>query len=128
MKVLLPVFDFLKINLIPFNPWPGAPFECSDWDRIEKFVEVTAENPAKQFDMYPKKGTIAPGSDADIIVVDPNGTTLISADTQKQNMDYTLFEGFKIRCSIDQVFSRGDLISVKGDYVGASGRGEFIKR
>ncbi|NMR29124.1 dihydropyrimidinase [Crystallibacter degradans] len=95
---------------------------------IEKFVEVTAENPAKQFDMYPKKGTIAPGSDADIIVVDPNGTTLISADTQKQNMDYTLFEGFKIRCSIDQVFSRGDLISVKGEYVGTRGRGEFIKR
>jgi dihydropyrimidinase len=95
---------------------------------IEKFVEVTAENPAKQFGLYPKKGTISPGADADIIVMDPNATTEISARTQKQRMDYTLYEGFKVRCSIDQVFSRGELIAANGDYVGAAGRGEFIKR
>lgn len=95
---------------------------------IEKFVEVTSENPAKQFGMYPKKGTVSPGADADIVVLDPAGTTNISASTQKQNMDYTLYEGFKANCSINKVYSRGDLIAVNGAYVGAAGRGEFIKR
>lgn len=95
---------------------------------MEKYVEVTSENPAKQFGMYPKKGAIVPGADADVVVMDPNGTTLIKAETQKQRMDYTLYEDFEISCAISQVYSRGDLIAQNGEYVGEAGRGEFIKR
>lgn len=95
---------------------------------LERYVEVTSANPAQQFGLYPRKGTISPGSDADIVVLNPEGRTHISAATQKQAMDYTLYEGFDIGCSLDQVYSRGDLVAENGEYVGASGRGQFLAR
>lgn len=95
---------------------------------LQQYVEVTSANPAQQFGMYPRKGVLAPGSDADIVVVNPQGKTRISASTQKQAMDYTLYEGFDVGCSFDQVFSRGELIAEQGEYVGSAGRGLFINR
>ncbi|MEW1821214.1 dihydropyrimidinase [Arthrobacter sp. NPDC080031] len=95
---------------------------------LEKYVEVTALNPAKTFGLHPRKGEITPGADADIIILDPKGTTRISAGTQKQNMDYTLYEGFTLPGSMDAVYSRGELIASNGEYVGKSGRGRFIPR
>ncbi|MEO6827315.1 MAG: dihydropyrimidinase [Microbacteriaceae bacterium] len=99
-------------------------------DRIslEKFVDLTSTAPAKQFGLFPKKGAIAPGSDADIVVFDPNGETTISAATQNQAMDYTPYEGWTLPGAIAAVYSRGDLVAEYGTFVGAAGRGQFVKR
>lgn len=95
---------------------------------LERFVEITAERPAKQFGLYPKKGFLESGSDADIVVLNPDQTTTISQATQNQAVDYSLYEGFTAHCSLDQVYSRGDLICQNGRYIGAPGRGQFISR
>nr|WP_232075802.1 amidohydrolase family protein [Phytohabitans suffuscus] len=95
---------------------------------IERFVELTATAPAKQFGLYPRKGVIAAGSDADLVVLDPDGETRISADTQHQRMDYTPWEGWVLPGRITQVWSRGERIVEDGRYVGASGRGRFLAR
>lgn len=95
---------------------------------LEKFVELTSTNPAKQFGLFPQKGAIAPGSDADVVVLDPDGETIISAATQFQRMDYTPYEGWKLPGSIDRVYSRGTLLADHGRFVGATGRGSFVRR
>jgi len=95
---------------------------------LEKFVELTSTAPARQFGLFPRKGAIAPGSDADIIVFDPNGRTLITAETQNQRMDYTPYEGWDLPGAMTAVYSRGDLIAENGKYVGAEGRGQFLQR
>jgi dihydropyrimidinase len=95
---------------------------------LEKFVDVTSTAPAKQFGLFPKKGSVTPGSDADIIVLDPNGETAISAATQTQAVDYSLYEGWKLPGRIDAVYSRGELIASNGKYVGREGRGNFLAR
>lgn len=99
-------------------------------DRIslEKFVDLTSTAPARQFGLFPKKGAIAPGSDADVVVFDPNGETTISAETQNQAMDYTPYEGWTLPGAIAAVYSRGDLVAEYGKFVGAAGRGQFVKR
>lgn len=95
---------------------------------IEKFVELTATAPARQFGLFPRKGVIAPGSDADIIVFDPEGTTEITAATQNQRMDYTPYEGWELPGAITAVYSRGDLVAEYGRFVGAEARGRFLAR
>ena len=62
------------------------------------------------------------------MVLDPDGTTIISAATQNQRMDYTPYEGWELPGSIDAVYSRGDLVAKSGAYVGSEGRGQFLKR
>jgi dihydropyrimidinase len=94
---------------------------------LEKYVDLTSTTPARQFGL-PTKGVIAPGFDADIVVLDPNGSTTISAATQNQRLDYTLYEGWEVPASISAVYSRGDLIAREGTYVGAAGRGRFVAR
>ncbi|WP_028935777.1 dihydropyrimidinase [Pseudonocardia spinosispora] len=93
----------------------------------EKFVDLVATAPARQFGL-PGKGSITPGADADIVVLDPDGTTTISAATQNQNMDYTPYEGWTLPGAIDAVYARGDLVARNGRFVGAEGRGRFIAR
>lgn len=95
---------------------------------LERYVEVTSTNPAKQFDLFPRKGAIAVGSDADIIVVDTDGETVISVDTQNQALDYNLFEGLVVGAKFAQVYSRGELVAVDRKFVGEKGRGQFIAR
>ncbi len=95
---------------------------------LEKFVDLTAAAPARQFGLTPRKGAIEPGADGDIVVLDPEGTTTISAATQNQRMDYTPYEGWKLPGSIAAVYSRGDLVARAGTYVGSAGRGQFLKR
>lgn len=94
---------------------------------LEKYVDLTSRTPARQFGLA-TKGAIAPGFDADLVVFDPSGSTTISAATQNQRMDYTLYEGWTIPGSIAAVYSRGDLIAREGTYVGAAGRGRFVAR
>ncbi len=93
-----------------------------------RFVELTATNPAKIFGMYPRKGTIAVGSDADIAVWDPKARHTISAKTQHMNTDYNIFEGFKVRGKPVQVFVRGKQLVDGEKWLGTPGQGKFIKR
>ncbi|GAA3055935.1 dihydropyrimidinase [Pseudonocardia yunnanensis] len=95
---------------------------------LEKFVDLTATAPARQFGLFPTKGAIVSGADADIVVLDPNGTTTISAQTQNQRMDYTPYEGWTLPGAIEAVYSRGDEVVRSGKYVGAGGRGRFLAR
>lgn len=95
---------------------------------LERFVDLTSTLPAKQFGLFPRKGHLGVGADADVVVFDPNGTTLITADTQHQNMDYTLYEGWKLPGEIKKVFSRGRLVADSGRFVGAAGHGEYLRR
>ena len=95
---------------------------------MEKFVELTATNPAKIFGMYPQKGTIAVGSDADIVVFDPNKEMTISVDNLHENVDYTPYEGFTVKGYPVATFSRGDLVAKDGEYVGTEARGQLIRR
>jgi dihydropyrimidinase len=95
---------------------------------INRFVEITSTAPARIFGMYPKKGTIAPGSDADIVVWDPKADHLISAKTHHMRVDYSMFEGFRVTGNARQVFSRGELIVDQGQYVGRAGRGQYLRR
>ena len=95
---------------------------------MERFVELTSTNPAKIFGMYPDKGTIAVNSDADIVVFDPNKKVTISIDNLHEEVDYTPYEGFKVKGYPIATFSRGELIAENGKYIGKDGRGLFIKR
>ncbi len=95
---------------------------------LNRFVEITSTAPARIFGMYPKKGTIAAGSDADIVLWDPNAELTISAATHNMRVDYSMFEGFKVRGNARQVYSRGELIVEKGKYLGKAGRGHYLRR
>lgn len=95
---------------------------------LEKLVELTATTPARQFGLFPAKGAIVAGADADIVVLDPAGSTTISAATQQQRMDYTPYEGWTLPGALEAVYSRGELIARDGEYVGADGRGRFLRR
>jgi dihydropyrimidinase len=95
---------------------------------INRFVEIVSTAPARIFGMYPKKGAIAAGSDADIVVWDPNAPHLISAKTHHMRVDYSMFEGFQVTGNARQVFSRGELIVDRGQYIGRVGRGQYLRR
>src|SRR6201996_2104706 len=95
---------------------------------LNRFVEITSTAPARIFGMYPKKGTIASGSDADIVLWDPDAEHTISAATHNMRVDYSMFEGFKVRGNARQVYSRGELIVEKGKYLGKTGRGQYLRR
>ena len=95
---------------------------------LNRFVEITSTNQAKIFGLFPKKGTIAVGSDADIVVFDPNEEMTISAKTHHMNVDYSAYEGVRVRGVTKTVLSRGKVIIEDGKYVGKFGEGEFLKR
>jgi dihydropyrimidinase len=95
---------------------------------LNRFVEIVATAPARIFGLYPRKGVIAPGSDADIVVWDPEAEHLISAKTHHMRCDYSMFEGFRVRGNARQVFSRGELIVENGRYIGRVGRGQYLRR
>ena len=94
----------------------------------ERWVEIMSTAPAKMFGMYPKKGAIAAGSDADILVYDPNRKRTISAATHHMDVDYSIFEGFEVQGASDVVMSRGTVVVRDGAWVGPGGHGQFIKR
>jgi len=95
---------------------------------LNRFVEITSTTPARIFGMFPKKGALAPGSDADIVVWDPNAEHVISAKTHHMRVDYSMFEGFKVKGNARQVFSRGELIVDSAKFLGKSGRGQYLRR
>jgi dihydropyrimidinase len=95
---------------------------------IEQFVDVTATTPARSFGLFPRKGAIMVGSDADLMVLDPDGSTTISASTQNQNVDYALWEGRTVPGRIERVYSRGELVATDGKFVGRDGHGRYQAR
>ena len=96
---------------------------------VERWVELCSTTPARMFGLYPRKGVIAPGSDADIVVYDPNGHTSIGVDkTHHMNMDHSAWEGFEIDGHVDVVLSRGEVLVDDQGFHGTKGRGRFLKR
>jgi len=95
---------------------------------INRFVELVSTNPAKYFGMYPRKGTIAPGSDADIVVWDPEKELTLSASTHHSNVNYNMFEGTRVTGAPAAVLVRGQVIVENDELVGQPGMGQFVKR
>jgi dihydropyrimidinase len=95
---------------------------------LARWVETIATTPARMFGMYPRKGVIAPGSDADIVLYDPAGRTRISAATHHMNMDHSAWEGWEIDGKVDTVISRGTVVVRGGEYLGRKGHGRYVRR
>ena len=95
---------------------------------LNRFVELTSTSPAKIFGLFPRKGTIAPGADADIVVFDPNRTITLSAKTLHMKVDYNPYEGRQVTGAADTVLSRGRAVIADGKFVGRTGSGSFLKR
>ncbi|MEC1155926.1 dihydropyrimidinase [Cytobacillus horneckiae] len=95
---------------------------------LNQFVDITSTKAAKLFGLYPKKGTIAVGADADIVIFDPNIERTISAETHHMAVDYNAFEGIKVTGEPVSVLSRGNFVIRDKEYTGKAGDGQFIKR
>lgn len=95
---------------------------------LNRFVEMTATAPAKLFGLFPQKGTIAVGSDADLLLFDPKGKTTWSVETAHMQVDYNPYEGRETAGVIRTVLSRGEVIVENGVFLGREGRGQFLKR
>ncbi|MBV8856332.1 MAG: dihydropyrimidinase [Acidobacteria bacterium] len=95
---------------------------------LNRFVELTSTAAAKMFGLFPRKGTIAVGSDADIVVFDPDGEQTISAATHHMNVDYSAYEGRKVKGVVETVLSRGSVVVENGEFKGKAGAGQFLKR
>jgi dihydropyrimidinase len=95
---------------------------------LNRFVALTSTNPAKLFGLYPKKGTIAEGSDADIVIFNPNKKTTIDYKKLVTSCDWSPYQGMKLRGYPEVTISRGEIIARNGKYVGKAGRGKFVPR
>ena len=95
---------------------------------LHTFVNVASTQVAKQFDLFPRKGAIQPGADADLVVFDSNYRGTISAKTQHMNVDYSAFEGWPIEGRASVVTVRGEIAARDGQFTGTIGRGKFLRR
>ena len=95
---------------------------------VNRWVELTSTTPAKMFGLYPRKGTIAVGSDADIVIWDPKYEHTLSVATHHMHVDYSMFEGKKIKGNAETVLSQGEVIVQNNKFSGSAGRGNFLKR
>ena len=94
----------------------------------ERWVDIVSTSPAKIFGMYPKKGVVAVGADADLVVYDPNRSHVLSASTHHMDVDYSCYEGMTVQGGSDVVMSRGSIVVKDGEFLGRKGYGQFIKR
>ncbi len=95
---------------------------------LQRLVQITSTNAAKIFGMYPKKGTIAVGSDADIVIFNPDIEKTVTKEMLHENVDYTPYEGMKLKGYPEVTISRGKVIVENGEFIGEKGYGKFIKR
>lgn len=95
---------------------------------LNKYVEVTSTNAAKIFGMFPRKGTIGIGSDADLVIFDPSKEHILSAETHHMNTDYSAYEGWKVKGKVKSVLLRGKLVIENDACLVKKGNGKFIKR
>jgi dihydropyrimidinase len=94
----------------------------------ERWVEIVSTEPARLFGMYPRKGAIAVGSDADLVVYDPSRKRTISSSTHHMAVDYSCYEGRSVQGASDVVMSRGSVVVRDGAFIGKKGAGRFVKR
>jgi dihydropyrimidinase len=95
---------------------------------LPRWVEVSSTTPARMFGLYPRKGVIAPGSDADIVIYDPQARQTLSAATHHMNVDYSAYEGMEITGQVVTTLSRGRVVISDGEYLGGAGHGQFLAR
>jgi dihydropyrimidinase len=95
---------------------------------VNRFVELVSTTPAKLFGLYPRKGTIAVGSDADLVIFNPTRKHTISAKTHHMRVDYSMFEGIQVTGMADMVLSRGKVIVEGEKFLGRAGQGQFLRR
>ncbi|WP_370665159.1 dihydropyrimidinase [Streptomyces sp. IBSBF 2507] len=93
-----------------------------------RWIEIACATPARMFGLYPKKGTIAPGADADIVVYDPHAEQVISAETHHMNVDYSAYEGRRITGRVETVLLRGEPVVTEREYTGRKGHGVYTPR
>jgi dihydropyrimidinase len=111
-----------RLSLIYSGGVHGGKFSAN------RFVQLVSTTPAKLFGLYPRKGTIAVGSDADLVIFDPNAEQVISAKTHHMRVDYSMFEGIRVKGVTKTVLSRGRVIIEDGKFTGRAGAGEFLRR
>jgi dihydropyrimidinase len=125
--------DFSKIP----NGGPGIEHRLSlvytggvhgGWFSPNRFVQLVSTAPAKLFGLFPRKGTIAVGSDADLVIFDANEEQTISVTTHHMRIDYSMYEGTRVKGVPKTVLSRGRVIVDNGKFIGRAGSGEFIRR
>jgi len=95
---------------------------------LNRFVELTSTAAAKMFGLFPKKGTIAVGSDADIVIFDPEKEHTFGLETEHMNVDYSSYEGWKVKGKVETVIQRGRVVIENGEHKGKAGDGQFLKR
>jgi dihydropyrimidinase len=95
---------------------------------LGRWVETVSTTPAKMFGLFPKKGLLAPGSDADAVVYDPDGRHTLSAATHHMDVDYSIYEGREVAGRTTTVLSRGAVVVDDGQYVGTRGAGKYLTR
>lgn len=93
-----------------------------------RWIDIACAAPARMFGLYPKKGTIAPGADADVVVYDPHAVQTISADTHHMNVDYSAYEGRTVTGQVETVLSRGEVVVDRRTWTGRAGHGLYTPR
>jgi dihydropyrimidinase len=95
---------------------------------LTRWVEIAATTPARMFGLYPRKGVIAAGSDADIVIYDPSASQVLSAATHHMNVDYSAYEGWEITGRVQTTLSRGRVVVDGGQFAGSVSHGKFLPR
>ena len=95
---------------------------------LPQLVKYSSSNPCRMFGMYPQKGSFEPGTDADIVIIDPDRKTLINTDYIRGASDYSCYDGMELEGCIDKVFLRGEEIVSDGEFLGRRGDGKYLKR
>lgn len=93
-----------------------------------RWIELACAAPARMFGLYPRKGTLAPGSDADLVLYDPHAEQVLSAASHHMNVDYSAYEGRRITGRVDTVLSRGEPVVTEGKFTGRAGHGRYLPR
>ncbi|MER5750857.1 dihydropyrimidinase [Streptomyces sp. NPDC002088] len=93
-----------------------------------RWIEIACATPARMFGLYPQKGTIAPGADADIVIYDPHAEQILSAETHHMNVDYSAYEGKRLTGRVQTVLSRGEVVISEREYTGRAGHGAYTPR
>lgn len=95
---------------------------------LPRWVEVCSTTPARMFGLYPRKGAIVAGADADIVIYDPAARQTLSVATAHMNVDYSAYEGMEITGKVVSTISRGQVAMANGEFRGSAGHGRFLSR
>jgi dihydropyrimidinase len=95
---------------------------------LARWVEISSATPARMFGLYPRKGVITAGADADIVIYDPAARQTLSAETHHMNVDYSAYEGWELTGRVETVLSRGSVVVADGTFHGREGHGRFLSR